>query len=237
MSERVRHAIILAGGKGERIRPFTDDRPKPMISLNGSGPIVDHQINQLKAAGVETIVFACSYKKEALQDYIGDGSKHGIRAIYSVEDTPLGRGGAIKKAMGLLGKGFGDVVATNGDNIWKIDIGSLVKKHGQYRPLITMVLVPFQSPYGIVETDGNDWITSFREKPVLPHKINAGVYVFSEQVKEMLPDVGDHEDDLVPSLAKKRQVLSYLHQGYWRAIDTVKDLKEAEKEVAKVFGK
>src|SRR5687768_12861274 len=108
----IKHAIILAGGKGERLRPLTLDRPKPMVEVGGR-PILMYQVEQLKNAGVETIIFARGYKKEVLEQFWGDGSKFGIKVLYSDEDQPLGRGGAIKKAMQMLGEDFEDVFASN----------------------------------------------------------------------------------------------------------------------------
>src|SRR3989344_4862097 len=105
----VTSAIILAGGKGERLRPFTNDRPKPMVEIGGK-PILAYQLAQLKKAGIEKVVFACSYQREALQKHLDSGSKYGIKALFSVEETPLGRGGGIKKAMQMLSPDWQDTI-------------------------------------------------------------------------------------------------------------------------------
>lgn len=94
----VEHAIVLAGGEGQRLRPYTNDKPKPMVEVGGK-PILAYQIAQLTNAGIKEIVFACSYKREALQDHIKSGHPYGIRACFSIEENPLGRGGGIKQAM------------------------------------------------------------------------------------------------------------------------------------------
>ncbi len=229
----VKSAIILAGGKGERLRPFTNDRPKPMVEINGK-PILAYQLAQLKAAGIAEVVFACSYQREALQKHLDSGSRYGIKAFFSIEDTPLGRGGGIKKAMRMLPKGWENVVIANGDNLWKLDLQGLIKKHEENKAIATIVVVPLKSPYGIVEFNDSDEILGFKEKPILPHWVNAGVYVFSKEIETLLPDEGDHEIETFPKLPTKR-FLVFKSTDYWRGVDTVKDLTEAEKEVVEVF--
>ncbi|MDO8577231.1 MAG: nucleotidyltransferase family protein [Candidatus Daviesbacteria bacterium] len=229
----VKTAIILAGGKGERLRPYTNDRPKPMVEINGK-PILAYQLEQLKKAGITEVVFACSYRREALQKHLSSGNKYGIKASFSVEETPLGRGGGIKKAMQMLSSGWENVVITNGDNLWKLDIQGLIKKHNERSAIATIVVVPLKSPYGIVEFNDSDEILGFKEKPILPHWVNAGVYVFSKEVELLLPDEGDHEIETFPKLPTER-FLVFKSTDYWRGVDTVKDLTEAEKEVAEIF--
>ncbi|TSC86875.1 MAG: nucleotidyl transferase [Microgenomates group bacterium Gr01-1014_7] len=229
----VKSAIILAGGKGERLRPYTNDRPKPMVEVGGR-PILAYQLDQLKNAGIETVVFATSYKREALQKHLDSGKKYGIRALFSVEETPLGRGGGIKKAMQILPNDWENVLITNGDNLWKLDIEGLIKKHEESEAMATIVVVPLRSPYGIVEFNGADEILGFKEKPILPHWINAGIYVFSREIEPLLPNVGDHEIETFPKLPSDR-FLVFKSTDYWRGVDTVKDLTEAEKEVIEVF--
>lgn len=233
MANKVRQAIILAGGKGERLRPFTEDRPKPMVEVGGR-PIVEYQLDQLAKAGIEEVVFACSYKREVLQKHIGSGSKYGIKASFSIEETPLGRGGGIKQAMQHLSLDWQDVVVLNGDNLWRIEFDQLIAQHQNHSSLATLVVVPLRSPYGIVEFDNQHKIKGFREKPVLPHWINAGVYVFSNKIEPLLPEMGDHETETFPNLSADKFMV-YKSEGYWRAVDTIKDLTEASKEVADTF--
>lgn len=226
-------AIILAGGKGERLRPLTNDRPKPMIEINNK-PILEYIIEQLTKAGIDEIVFACSYMHEVIEEYIGDGSKFGIKAKFSIEDSPLGRGGGIKQAMKRLTPGWKDVFVANGDQIWLLDVAEMIKQHESRNALVTDLVVPLKSPYGIVEFNDQGQILGFSEKPVLPHWINAGVYVFSKEVEHLLPDIGDHEVEMFPILPKERFIV-FQSTDYWRGIDTVKDKTEADKEVSQIF--
>lgn len=226
-------AIILAGGKGERLRPYTNDRPKPMVEINGK-PILAYQLEQLKKAGIKLAVFACSYHREALQEHFKKDNGYGIEAFFSVEETPLGRGGGIKKAMRMLPEGWENVIITNGDNLWKLDLDGLIKKHEEKKAIATVVVVPLKSPYGIVEFNETDEILGFKEKPILPHWVNAGVYIFSKEIEALLPDEGDHEIETFPKLPSNRFQV-FKSTDYWRGVDTVKDLTEAEKEVAEIF--
>lgn len=227
------HAIILSGGKGERLRPYTNDRPKSMVIVAGK-PILAYQLDQLKKAGIKEVIFACSHQKQTLKDHIQDGKKYGVKVLYSEEDTPLGRGGGIKKAFGLLPKAWKNVLVINGDNLWQLDIKALIKMHLDKNAIATIVVVPLKSPYGIVEFDKKDQILGFREKPILPHFINAGIYIFNKEIEGLLPDVGDHEVETFPILPKERFIV-FKSSLYWRAVDTVKDLTEAEKEVKEIF--
>ncbi len=229
----VKTAIILAGGKGERLRPLTENCPKPMVEVN-SKPIILYQIEQLLKAGISRIIFTCSYKKEVLMDCFKDGSEFGFEAIYSIEETPLGRGGAIKQGMKMIEEDWEDVIVTNGDNLWRFDVSEIIKLHEDRKALVTMYGAPLKSPYGIIDFNDNLEITGFREKPQLPYWLNAGVYLINKEVMEMLPDVGDHETETFPKLPQERFII-FKHEGYWRGVDTVKDKTEAEKEVLEVF--
>lgn len=193
-----------------------------------------YQIDQLKNVGVTEIVFALSYQREILQEHMGDGQRYGIKASYSVEEAPLGRGGGIKQAMKYLPKGWENVIVLNGDNLWKVDLSSMLKQHESTRAMVTMVVSPLKSPYGIIEFDEEKHVLDFKEKPVLPHWINSGIYIFANEIEPLLPDVGDHETETFPKLPKEKFFV-FQSEDYWRGVDTVKDLTEAEKEVAEIF--
>lgn len=222
----VNSAIILAGGKGERLRPYTSDRPKVMVELSGK-PILLWQIEWLKSHGILKFVITASYKYEVIKEYFEDGSKLGIEIEYSIEETPLGRGGAIKKAFqSKILEGAEDVVATNGDIITKMNLSEMVKMHEEQKALVTMLLVPYISRWGLVKTDDGH-VIGFDEKPKLPYWINGGIYIFSREIEPLLPDVGDTESETFPKIDKEK-FLAFKDEGFWRAVDVVKDKSEAE---------
>jgi NDP-sugar pyrophosphorylase family protein len=229
------YALILAGGKGERLRPLTDTLPKPMVPLGGK-PILEHQVEWLKQGGVTDVVFLVGYLWEKVQAHFGDGRRWGIRAHYSVEDAPLGRGGAIKLGLSKVPEEVDWVMVLNGDTITAEPPGAIL---GHYRSrkavnpdhLATIMVVPMVSPYGLVEVDPHDQVTGFREKAALPYWINAGTYVFDRRIAGELPKVGDHETETFPRLAQAGRISALRSQAFWRSVDSFKDLREAEEHI------
>lgn len=223
-------AIILCGGRGERLRPYTDDRPKPMVEVN-SQPLIAYELGWLKKNGITDVVLSCGYRWQVLQAYVRDGSQWGIKVRYAIEREKLGRGGGIRFAMRHLEPDGGPVVVMNGDNILDIDLRPTVEQHVQTRALATVVLVPLTSVRGIVEIDKNGRVSRFREKPELPYWVNAGMYVFSRQMADLLPIKGDHEDVLFPRLAAEGLLHAYTTRELWRTVDTAKDLARITEEL------
>jgi NDP-sugar pyrophosphorylase family protein len=224
------HAIILAGGKGERLRPLTVDRPKPMVEVLGV-PILAYQVQWLQSQGVTDITISCGYRHEVIVSYFGDGSRLGVRITYAIEDEPLGRGGGIKHAWRLAQPTSDVVIATNGDIITNLDLGAVLAQHRASGVLATLVLAPFVSPYGIVDVDEEDRVRGFREKPELPYWINAGIYILSRELLDAFPDRGDHETTTFPDLARRGLLGAYRSRSYWRAVDTIKDHSEVSREL------
>jgi NDP-sugar pyrophosphorylase family protein len=224
------YAIVLAGGKGERLRPFTEDRPKPMVEIMGM-PMLGFQFQWLQGQGVTDVIVSCGYRHEVVEAYFGNGERMGLRIRYAVEEEPLGRGGALRLALGQVPQDEELVIATNGDVITNLKLGPVLEAHRVAKRLATIVLTPFVSPYGIVEIDGDDRVTHFREKPELPYWINAGIYVLSRQVRDHLPERGDHELTTFPALAGAGNLGAYKSVAYWRGVDTIKDVNEVAAEM------
>ena len=226
-------AIVICGGKGERLGSLTSNCPKGMVRINGK-PLLEYQLEWLKKHGVNEIIFACGHLYEQIQEYFGDGNKFSIRANYSIEDKPLGRGGAIKKAWQKLPR-EDIVIVTNGDVYTEMDLKNAVLVHKEKsknnRVEGTVCLFPFQSSYGIVMIDGEHKINSFEEKPILPYWINGGVYIFNYSVKNHLPEIGDHETEVFPGLVTRKLLYGYTSNSYWRSVDTIKDVNEFSKYV------
>ena len=223
-------AIVLAGGRGERLRPYTDDRPKPMIEVGGK-PLLDYELGWLKKNHVTEIVLSCGYLHKVIQDYFGDGQRWGLDIRYAIEKEKLGRGGGIKFAMQRLSAGRAPVIVLNGDNVIDIDLPPALAQHAQSGALVTDILAPLVSSRGIVEVDERGRITQFLEKPELPHWINAGIYIFARQVQDLLPERGDHEDTTFPRLAAQGQLYAYKTRQLWRTVDTAKDISTLEREL------
>lgn len=216
-------AIILAGGKGERLRPHTEDRPKPMVLILEK-PILEYQVRFLAKQGVKRVVISCGYLHEVIESYFENGEKFGVEIRYAVEDEPLGRGGGIKLAWNELGPSNAPIIATNGDIVTSFDLSDMVKYHQQHGAMVTDLVVPYVSQYGIVDITDDDKVVGFRSEPRLPYWVNGGFYVMEQAVRELLPDKGDHEQHTFPKLAEDGKLLAYKSEKFWRAVDTVKDL-------------
>lgn len=229
------YALILAGGKGERLRPLTDTLPKPMVPLGGK-PILEHQVAWLKQAGVVDVVFLVGYLWQTVQAHFKDGARFGIRAHYSVEDSPLGRGGAIRRGFTQVPENVDSVMVLNGDIITAESPAAILghyqrKKAANPDHLATIMVVPMVSPYGLVEVGPQDEVTEFREKAALPYWINAGIYVLDRRIATELPELGDHETETFPRLAQAGQISALRSRLFWRSVDSFKDLREAEEHV------
>ncbi|MDP8927605.1 MAG: nucleotidyltransferase family protein [Actinomycetota bacterium] len=231
---QVRQAVILAGGQATRLRPYTDDRPKAMVPV-AHKPIVDWQLEWLSTQGAEYIVVSCGYLADVLEAHLADHS-YPLRIQVVVEKEPLGRGGALRYAAGQLPYPAERWLALNGDVLCRFPLTDLVDRHVVMCAMATVALTEYRTTWGIARLDEQDRIIEFVQSPKLPYWINAGVYVFEPDVVELLPERGDHEDTTFPRLARDRRLGAYKIDGYWRGVDTVKDVKEAEKELTSWTG-
>ncbi|MFP3197824.1 MAG: nucleotidyltransferase family protein [Sulfolobaceae archaeon] len=225
-------AVILAGGFGKRLRPLTDERPKPLIEIAGK-PIIEWQIKWLKKFGVTSVFVLAGYKKEVLIDWVAKNQdKLGIPIAILTEDQPLGTGGAIKRLNGFISNGEKFFVL-NGDILTNLDLSKL----GDDKAVAVISLVPLRSPFGIVKVNSEGNIIQFVEKPVLKDFwINAGIYSMNSEIFEYLPEKGDIEKETFPLLAKKGLLKGITFDDvYWRSIDTLKDYEEANAEITEVF--
>lgn len=227
-------AVVLAGGQGSRLRPYTDDRPKPMVEIPGTGtPIIGHQLTWLAEEGVTDVVVSCGHLAEVLQEWL-ESADLPVSVTTVVESEPLGRGGGLKYAAKHLPHPERPWYATNGDIWTRFSLREMADFHTERDAVATLALARPRLPWGAVQTDDFGHITDFIEAPPTAHGINAGVYVFSPGFADLLPALGDHERSTFPRLARERRLAGYpIPQGaYWRAIDTAKDLTEAAKELA-----
>jgi len=228
-------AIILAGGFGLRLRPLTDDKPKAMVPINGK-PIAEIQLSWLKKnIMLEQVIFACSHKWEKLKEYFG--REYGkIPIHYVVEDQPLGTGGAIKNVIHNLNIHDEDLLVMNGDVITSLPLSRMIDWHKSAQTIVTMLLVPYRSPYGVVHIDKLRMVRKFEEKPEFPDFwINGGIYIIqAKRLIPFLPDKGDLERETFPKLVQYGEVSAYPFYGMWRAIDSIKDLREVEDEMTNI---
>lgn len=232
----VTQAVILAGGTGSRLRPYTDDRPKTMIEIPGTGrPIIAHQLDWLAEEGVTDVIISCGHLAEVLQDWLARADlPEGLRVDTVVESEPLGRGGGLRFASRALPRPAESWYATNADIWTRFCLREMAAFHVERNATATLALARPRIPWGVVETDRYGHILDFIEAPPTPWPVNAGIYVFSPEFAGLLPERGDHERTTFPKLARERRLAGFaIPEGtYWRAIDNAKDLREAAKELA-----
>ncbi|GAB3212492.1 nucleotidyltransferase family protein [Marinactinospora thermotolerans] len=230
----VSQAVILAGGQATRLRPYTDTRPKAMVEVAGR-PIIDYQLEWLAGHGVEHVVVSCGYKAEVLQEHLS-GRTDGPTVTLMTEDEPLGRGGALRFAASGLRDAESPYFALNGDILTWFPLREFTAHHRAKGGLATLALARFRTTWGVVDITDDDRIEGFTQSPVLPLWINAGVYLFEPGMTPLLPVKGDHESSTFPRLAEEGRLHGYRIDGFWRGVDTAKDVKEAGEEIRELQG-
>jgi NDP-sugar pyrophosphorylase family protein len=221
-------AIVLAGGKAERLGPAAEGRPKPLVPVAGR-PLAAYQVGQLVRAGVDRVLVACAAGAGAL--FVQALAGLGAEIVAVEEPEPLGRGGGLRFAAQRR-REQGPLYALNGDELLDVDLDALLAHHRALRAAATITLTPLQSPFGIVDLDDDDLVTGFREAPRLPHWVNVGVYVLDDEALARLPERGDHERTTFPELAAERRLAGYRHEGTWLTVNTPKQLRLAEEFVS-----
>lgn len=218
-------AVILAGGKGTRLRPLTLSTPKPITTI-ANRPFLYYQLEMLKKAGVEEVILGLSYQPEKIMEVFGDGEKLGIKIRYLVESQPLGTAGAYKYAEPLIRT---TTIVFNGDILTNIDMATTVALHRKRKATATIILVPVENPsvYGLVETANNGEVLRFLEKPkaneITCNTINAGMYILEPKALQYIPYNEEHsfEYQLFPRLlAEKEPFYSVISKEYWLDIGT-----------------
>ena len=211
-------AVILAGGRGTRLRPITDLVPKPLVPINNR-PIIEWQLAYLKGAGIADVIISSGYRSKQIENFLRGKGDRDIRIRYSVEEEPLGTGGAIRRAAPMItGDSF---VVINGDVITDIDILRLQKRAN------CIAAIQLRTKFGVLDTDGSR-VTDFLEKQVIDGIwMNAGVYHLSADILEDLPARGDIEKTVFPEYARSgRLFLERFHDVFWHSIDSHKDMDE-----------
>jgi len=219
-------AILLAGGKGTRLRPLTIHTPKPIVPIFNR-PFLHYQLDLLKQVPeIDEVILSLNYQPRRIEELFGDGLDVGIKIRYVVEPAPLGTAGAVKYAGDNLTE---SVVVFNGDVLTQLDLGAVIRMHRERKARATIVLTPVEDPtaYGLVETDATGNIQRFLEKPsadeITTNNINAGIYILEPETFDRIPsDVAwSIERSYFPSLVERRETfVGYVYNGYWIDIGT-----------------
>jgi NDP-sugar pyrophosphorylase family protein len=220
-------AIVLAGGKAERLGDAAGGRPKSLVDVAGK-PLLAYQIGRLAGAGVERVIVSCAADQgDVFADELGG---LGVEIVCAAEPGRLGRGGGIKFAARKREES-GDVIAMNGDELVDVDFNALLGRHRETGAAATVTVARPASPFGVVELQDDDVITGFSEGGRIPYWVNCGVYVLSEEAIERFPERGDHESTAFPELAAEGRLRAYRHEGLWLTVNTPKELRRAREHV------
>jgi NDP-sugar pyrophosphorylase family protein len=221
-------AIILAGGKAERLGDAAGGKPKSLVDLAGR-PLVAYQVSRLVNAGVERVIISCA----AGQGALFERELSGLGAEIAVAEEPerLGRGGGIKFAARER-RERGDVYAMNGDELVDVDFRALLARQGEADGAATVAVARPKSPFGVVDLGEGDVVTGFSEGGRIPYWVNCGVYVLTEEAIERFPERGDHETTTFPELVDEGRLHAYRHEGLWLTVNTPKELRAAAEHVA-----
>ena len=221
--------VLMAGGLGTRLRPLTNDCPKPLLKI-GEKPILETIINGFIDSGFHRFYIAVNYKSEMIEEYFGDGSRWGIEINYIHENKRMGTAGALYF---LPEKPFDSIIVMNGDLLTKVDFGALIDSHNSKKAAATMAVreYSYQVPYGVINCNG-DCIVSIEEKPEQSYFINAGIYVLSPESvarvdKEEYYDMPDLFNDVIKDGGK---AIIYPVREYWLDIGRLSDFERAQQE-------
>jgi NDP-sugar pyrophosphorylase family protein len=220
-------AIILCGGKAERLGDAAGGKPKSLVEIGGR-PMVAYQVARLAKAGVDRVIMACA----AGQGELFESGLAGLgpEVVASEEPERLGRGGGIRHAAAER-RESGDVFALNGDELVAVDFDALLARHGETGGAATITVTQPRSPFGVVDLGDGDTVTGFSEAGSVPYWVSCGIYVLSEEALDRFPERGDHETTAFPELATEGRLHAYRHAGLWLTVNTPKELRTATEHV------
>lgn len=223
-------AVVMAGGRGERLKPLTDTTPKPLLKI-GNKPIIEHNIDRLTAYGIDDFWISVRYLGSQIEDYFKDGRSKGVTIDYVWEEEPLGTIGAVSTIDSFQ---HDYILITNSDLLTNLDYEDFFLDFIQSEADLSVVTIPYSVniPYAVLETN-NGHVLSFKEKPTYTYYSNGGIYLVKREILKMLPKNGFfNATDLMELLiSKKLKVNSYPLRGYWLDIGKPEDYKKAQEDI------
>src|SRR3989338_584438 len=213
--------VVLCGGKGTRLNELTDKIPKPLIQI-GDKPILWHIMNMYRHYGHNDFILCLGYKGEEIRSYFRNETKFKITFVDTGIDT--NKAERIKMTKDLLDSD--DFFVTYGDDLSDVDINKVLEFHKQSGKITTLTAVTPESPFGIIRLNSNNEVVEFKEKPILKDVINGGFYVFNKRIFSFLKEGYDLEKEAFAELSRKREICAYRHDGFWKSMNTLKDVIE-----------
>ncbi len=224
--------FILAGGEGTRLRPYTYEKPKPMLPIGDEQkPILYYVIKNLKRNGLTDYIITAGYMHEKIEEYFGDGSEFGVKIEYAIEKEKMNTAGSI---LPLKDKVDGTFVVVMGDHITNIDVREMIEHHRKSGCMATIALLKGKIPieYGVAEVDNKGRVVKFKEKPLVENLYNVAIYVFEPEVFKYIKEKDDFAKNVFPRmLEKKEKINSYVFEKLWYDIGRVVDYEKLNKEL------
>ena len=216
-------AIILAGGRGKRLRPITDKIPKPLIPINNK-PLIERTIKYLKKYGVTEIIISTGYKSNLIEKFLRQKKNFGCDIIFSIEKTPLGTGGAVKKALKYVEEN--SFLVLNGDIVTNINLKKIMKKEN------TIAANELKTKFGTMDIKGSKILKFNEKKDVTNVWMNPGIYHLSTEIHKIIPKKGSLEGIVFPKMVKNKKLNTIkFKNALWFSIDSHKDIEECSKEI------
>ena len=226
-------AVIIAGGLGTRLRPLTNNTPKPMLPI-GEKPILEHLVNWTKKGGIKSVILCVSYLRESIEDYFGDGEKFGVKIEYAISKKQLATAGQLKTAEKFIDDDF---VCMYGDSILNFSLRSMIKQHSIKKSFVTMSLNEHKTtlPYGVIETSKKGKVVNWNEKPEIKANVNMGCYIMNPQVFNLIPKNKPYGmDDVIKKAMKKKEAInSFITKKGFTDIGNTESYKQACEEYEK----
>ena len=230
-------AVILAGGLGTRLQPYTTFLPKPMLPL-GEKPILEHLVDWIRKNGIKSVVLCVSYLRKTIEDYFEDGKKFGVNIEYAISNKPLATAGQLKTAEKFIDDTF---VCLYGDSIFDFSLRNMIKQHKKKKAFVTMSLNEYKTnlPYGVIETSKNGRVINWNEKPEIKANVNMGCYVMNPKVFNLIPKNKPYGmDDLIKKAMKKKEIVnSFITKNGFTDIGNKESYKQACEEYKKKQGR
>ena len=213
--------VVLCGGKGTRLSEYTEEIPKPLIQI-GPKPILWHLVQLYKKFGHKEFIFCLGYKGDKIKEYFQNEKDVKIEFV----DTGLEANKAerIQKVEHLIKDQ--DFFVTYGDDLSDLDIKKLYEFHKKSKKIVTLTAVNLESPFGILELNDKNEVIGFEEKPKLDYFMNGGFYVFNKKIFKYIKKNLDLEKDVLKEIAKEKQIAAFKHNGFWKSMNTLKDVME-----------
>jgi len=225
-------AVLLCGGLGTRLRPYTYKTPKSMLEVGGK-PLLWYVISNLRKNGITDLILNVGYLNEQIRDYFKDGKEFGVNIEYSIEEEALNTAGSILPLKEKLKETF---IVSMGDQLTNVNIREMVEEHKKSKPVATVGLVKHKIPleYGVADLDGNR-INGFREKPVIENHINTATYVFEPEVFGFIKEKEDFAKDVLPRIIESgKPINGFTFTGTWFDMGRVSDYEKFNEEISMV---